>query len=107
MQPRLQAGTAHPVRLQDASLAGASGLHPAQGRRALFSVVGGKHEVPQSQHGDRTGHVNQQKASHNASLMLMVRPRLRRSKGTMAPIHAFQKPASNYLWKTVTNIMSS
>src|ERR1700741_3994465 len=38
MQPRLQPGTAHPVRLKDASLAGARCLHPAQNCDSLFSI---------------------------------------------------------------------
>ena len=59
-------------------------------RRSLFSIVGGKHEVPQSQDGDRTGHVNQQKASHTLPLMPMVRPRLRRSKGGEVTIQPSQ-----------------
>ena len=67
MQPRLQAGISHPARFQDASLAGASVLDPAQCRRAFFSVVVRKHDVPQPQNGDRTDNVNQQKAPHNAS----------------------------------------
>src|SRR5258706_5023278 len=67
MHPRLQPGTAHPVRIQDASLACARRLHPAQGERSLFSIVGGKHQVPQRQHSNRTEYVNQQKACHNAS----------------------------------------
>ena len=53
MQPRLQAGSSQPVGFQDASLAGARGLHPAQCSRAFFSIVGGKHDVPQPQNGNR------------------------------------------------------
>src|SRR5713101_7631431 len=47
VQARLQAGTTHPVRLQNATFTGACRLHPA--------------------HGEGPSHVNKQKASHNAS----------------------------------------
>jgi [ribosomal protein S18]-alanine N-acetyltransferase len=90
MKPRLQPRTAHPTRLDHASLAGACGLHPAQSGCPFFSIVGGKHEIPQRQHGDRTGYVDEQKAPHTLSRMLLlfllmtiVRPGLRRSKGTI------------------------
>jgi ribosomal protein S18 acetylase RimI-like enzyme len=56
------------VRFQNSSLAGASGLHPAQRRRAFFSVVVREHNVPQRQNGEGRDNVNQQKAPHNAPL---------------------------------------
>ena len=68
MQPSLQARGSHPARFQDSALTGASGLDPAQRRRAFFSVVVREHDVPQPQNGDRTDNVNQQKAPHNAPL---------------------------------------
>jgi hypothetical protein len=67
MQSGLEAGSSQPAGIQNPSLAGACVLDPAQGRRAFFSVVMRKHEVPQPQNGNRSDHVNQEKASHTLS----------------------------------------
>jgi ribosomal-protein-alanine N-acetyltransferase len=67
MQSGLKTGSSQPAGIQNPSLAGACVLDPAQGRRAFFSVVMRKHEVPQPQNGNRSDHVNQEKASHTLS----------------------------------------
>src|ERR1700688_218112 len=52
MQPRLHSRTSDPARLKNTALAGAGCLHPAQSRGSFFSIVAGKHEVPQCQDGN-------------------------------------------------------
>src|ERR1700728_3079761 len=52
IQTSVQTRASLPTRVEDASLAGARSLHPAQSGRPFFPIVGGKHYVPQSQDGD-------------------------------------------------------
>src|SRR5208283_295408 len=101
MKTGLQAGRSHPIRFEDASLADACGLDPAQDGGALFSVVMRKHEVPQPQNGDRSDHVNQQNAPHNASSDAHGTSEVAgEARGQSHPFGALLATCSPYLWKT-------
>src|ERR1700677_15753 len=67
VQPGLQPRSAQPMRFQNAALARARGLHPAQRRHTFFPIVMSKHQEPQPKSGNRGDNVNQQKAAHYAS----------------------------------------
>ncbi len=58
LQAGMQAGTVQPVRVEDASFAGAGRLHPAQRFGPFAAVVGGKEEIPHPQDRNRADHVN-------------------------------------------------
>jgi hypothetical protein len=58
MEVSLEAGGSHPMGFEDASLAGAGVLHPAQGGGTFLAVVVGKHDIPQRQNGDGRDNVN-------------------------------------------------
>src|ERR1700730_1382443 len=58
LQASMQAGTVLPLRVEDASFAGAGRLYPAQRFGSFVAVVGGEEEIPRSQDRNRADHVN-------------------------------------------------
>ena len=72
VKPRMQARAVQPTKVQNASLAGARRLHPAQCFRASAAIVGGEEQVPKTQRGYSTTCVNNQEATHDVSLSLFL-----------------------------------
>ena len=68
----MQTRTVQPAKVQNASLAGAGRLHPAQCFRASAAIVGGEEQVPKTQRGYSTSSVNNQEATHDVSLSLFL-----------------------------------
>ena len=58
VQAGMKAGTVQPVRIKDASFAGASGLDPAQRFGSFAAVIGGKEEIPSPRDRNRADDVN-------------------------------------------------
>ncbi len=105
VQPRLQAGTPHPVEFQNAAFSGAGCLHPAHRHGTPLSIVGGKHEVPHRQHGDRTHDVNQQKASHNASSDAHGTSEVAATQGLRPHFHSVGQIPSVEIWASSTLVV--
>jgi hypothetical protein len=66
VQAGVKAGAVQPVRIKDASFAGASRLHPPQGFGSPAAIVSGEQDIPSAQSHKRGTNVNDQ-VYHDAS----------------------------------------
>jgi hypothetical protein len=64
LQAGIEAGTGQPAGVDDASLAAARRIDPAQRFSPPATVIAGKQEIPDDQHCHRADHVYDQNASH-------------------------------------------
>lgn len=99
----MQTGTGKPLRVENASLASAGGLYPAQRFGASAAVVRGEKEVPEPQSGDRSDNVNHKKAPHNASSDADGTSEVAAgARGQWTPRAIFLQSSTGGLWKTHT-----